>query len=88
MLNAHWFDWTATKFTKKDSPEDWYAAATPWSEHNPDAFAGTHDRNVLMLIDEASNVADVIWEKVDGAMSTWGAMWFVFGNPTRNSGRF
>ena len=88
MINGHWFDWTATKFTKKDSPEDWYAAATPWSEHNPDAFAGTHDRNVLVVFDESSNIHDVIWEKIDGAMSTRGAMWICFGNPTRNVGRF
>ena len=88
MLNREWFDWTATKFAYKRSPEDWYAAATPWSENNPDAFAGTHDKNVLVLFDEASNIHDVIWEKVDGAMSTKGAMWVCFGNPTRNSGRF
>jgi len=88
MINAHWFDWTATKFTYKQSPEDWYAAAVPWSENNPDAFAGTHDRNVLVLFDEASNIHDVIWGKIDGAMSTKGAMWICFGNPTRNTGRF
>jgi hypothetical protein len=88
MANAHWFDWTATKFALKASPEDWYAAAVAWSEHNPDAFAGTHDKNVLVLFDEASNIHDVIWEKVDGAMSTRGAMWICFGNPTRNVGRF
>jgi hypothetical protein len=88
MANAHWFDWTATKFAYKQSPEDWYAAAVAWSENNPDAFAGTHDKNVLVLFDEASNIHDVIWGKVDGAMSTKGAMWICFGNPTRNTGRF
>ena len=88
MLNAHWFDWTATKFALKAHPESWYAAATPWSENNPDAFAGTHDKNVLIIFDEASNIHDVIWEKIDGAMSTRGAMWVCFGNPTRNVGRF
>ena len=88
MINAHWFDWTATKFAYKQSPEDWYANAVAWSENNPDAFAGTHDQNVLVIFDEASNIHDVIWGKVDGAMSTKGAMWICFGNPTRNTGRF
>jgi hypothetical protein len=88
LANKHWFEWTATKFAYKRSPEDWYAAAVPWSENNPDAFAGTHDKNVLVLFDEASNISDVIWGKVDGAMSTKGAMWICFGNPTRNVGRF
>ena len=88
LITKHWFDWTATKFSYKKHPEDWYAAAVPWSETNPDAFAGTHDRNVLIIFDEASNIHDVIWEKIDGAMSTKGAMWICFGNPTRNLGRF
>ena len=88
LINRDWFDWTATKFAHKGSPEDWYASAVAWSENNPDAFAGTHDRNVLVIFDEASNIHDVIWGKIDGAMSTRGAMWICFGNPTRNTGRF
>lgn len=88
MINAHWFDWTATKFALKASPEDWYASAVAWSENNADAFAGTHDKNVLIIFDEASNISDVIWGKIDGAMSTKGAMWICFGNPTKNTGRF
>ena len=88
LINSDWFDWTATKFSYKHSPEDWFAAATPWSEHNPDAFSGTHDKNVLVIFDEASNIHDIIWEKIDGAMSTRGAIWICFGNPTKNVGRF
>lgn len=88
MMNADNFEWTATKFADKSSPSDWYASAVPWSENNPDAFAGTHDREVLIIFDEASNIHDVIWEKIDGALSTKGAMWVCFGNPTRNTGRF
>lgn len=88
IVNRPWFDWTATKLAYNKSPEDWYAAATPWSENNPDAFAGTHDKNVLIIFDEASAISDVIWGKIDGAMSTRGAMWICFGNPTRNNGRF
>ena len=88
LINAHWFTWTATKFALNENPQSSYAVAVPWSESNPDAFAGTHDKNVLVIFDEASKIADVIWEKVDGAMSTKGAMWLCFGNPTRNNGRF
>jgi hypothetical protein len=88
MLNVDWFDWTATKFAFKQHPEDWYAAAVPWSENNAEAFAGTHDKNVLVIFDEASKISDVIWEKIDGAMSTRGAMWLCFGNPTKTTGRF
>lgn len=87
-LNRHWFQWTATKLYHVLFPEIWYASAVPWSETNPAAFAGTHEKYVLMLYDEASEIADIIWETTEGAMTTPGAMWFVFGNPTKNTGKF
>ena len=88
LLGKDWFTWTATKFYKNDHQEDWFASAIPWSETNPEAFAGTHEKHVMVIFDEASKIADVIYEKIDGAMSTFGAMWLCFGNPTRNVGRF
>ena len=87
-INKHWFKWTATKFYHVDHPEDWFASATPWSKERSEAFAGTHEKYVLMVFDEASWIPDVIWETAEGAMTTEGAMWVVFGNPTRNTGRF
>ena len=42
------------------APETWFASAIPWSEHNSEAFAGTHERDVLLVFDEASKIADVI----------------------------
>lgn len=87
-INKDWFEWTATKFYHKEQPETWFASALPWSEHRSEAFAGMHEENVLVIFDEASGIADKIWEVVEGAMTTDGAMWFVFGNPTQNIGRF
>lgn len=87
-LNKSWFQWTATKFYLKEEPETWYASAIPWSEKNSEAFAGTHEEHVLIIFDEASAIADCIWEVSEGAMTTPGAMWICFGNPTRNTGRF
>lgn len=87
-LNAHWFKWTATRFFAVEAPETWRIDAIAWSEHNPEAFAGLHAEDVLVIFDEASAVADTIWEVTEGAMTTQGAMWFAYGNPTRNTGRF
>lgn len=90
-INEHWFKWTATKFYQCLDPKahsTWFASAIPWSENNSEAFAGTHDENVLVIFDEASNIPDIIWEVASGAMTTPGAMWVCFGNPTRNTGRF
>ena len=85
---APWFEWTATKFYLKDDPETWFAAAIPWSVERSEAFAGTHEEHVLVIFDEASAVANLIWEVVEGAMTTGTCIWIAFGNPTRNTGRF
>lgn len=87
-INKHWFNWTATKFAHKDHDETWFVSAIPQSEHNSEAFAGLHAKYVLVIFDEASAIPDIIWEVTEGAMTTPEAVWVVFGNPTKNTGRF
>lgn len=87
-LIAPWFEWTATKYYLKEEPESWFATAIPWSEHNAEAFAGTHEKYVLILMDEGSAIADIIYDTVEGALTGDQAIIVVFGNPTRNTGRF
>lgn len=86
--NGHWFEWTATSFYLKAHPQTWKANAIPWSENNTEAFAGTHEENVLVGFDEASKIADRIWEVTDGIFTTKKNIWIVCGNGTRNVGRF
>ncbi len=88
LINRHWFRWTATKFYQVDNPETWFVSAIPWSKDRPEAFAGLHAKHVLMLFDEASAIDAAIWETAEGAMTTPGAIWCCFGNPTRGSGKF
>jgi hypothetical protein len=83
-----WFEWTATKYYLKEEPETWFASAIPWSENNAEAFAGTHEKYVLILMDEASAIADVIFDTLEGALTGDQAIIVCFGNPTRNTGRF
>lgn len=87
-INREWFEYTATKFYAKEGPETWFAAAIPWTKERSEAFAGTHAQHVLVVFDEASAIDDVIWEVTEGALTTPGAAQVVFGNPTRNTGRF
>jgi len=87
-INGFQFEWNATTYRFIGHEATWYAAATKWSAHNSEAFAGTHEQNVLMVFDEASGIEDVIWEVAAGAFTSHGGMWLAFGNPTRNSGRF
>ena len=87
-LNKDWFEWTATSYYLKAHPETWKANAIPWSENNTEAFAGTHEENVLVDFDEASKISDKIWEVTDGIFTTRKNLWIVLGNGTRNVGRF
>jgi len=47
---------------------------------------GTHERDVLMIFDEASAIPDPIWETAEGAMTTPGAIWIAFGTQPRIQG--
>lgn len=87
-IYAETFAWTATKCYHRQYPATWFVAAVPWRADRPEAFAGTHEKHVLVIKDEASAIDDIIWENVEGAMTTPSAFWFAFANPTRNSGRF
>ena len=70
----------------------WRVDMVPWSERNTEAFAGLHNqgRRILVVFDEASAIPDIIWETTEGALTDADTeiIWCVFGNPTRNSGRF
>lgn len=88
------FTLTATALLSKDPSRErtWRIDQIPWSEKNPQAFAGLHNKGkrILLIFDEASEIADVIWETAEGALtdSDTEILWLVFGNPTRNLGRF
>jgi hypothetical protein len=64
----------------------------PWTEHNTEAFAGLHNKGkrIVLIFDEASAIADKIWETAEGALTDENTeiIWLAFGNPTRTDGRF
>lgn len=88
------FKFTATAMFSTDPEHEktWRMDMVPWSERNTEAFAGLHNlgRRILVIFDEASAIPDTIWEVTEGALTDENTeiMWLVFGNPTRNSGRF
>ena len=88
LLNKYWFEWTASKFYYRKNPETWFASAIPWTKERSEAFAGTHEKYILMIFDEASAIDDQIWDVASGAMLEPGAIWLALGNPTRSLGRF
>lgn len=88
------FTLTATALLSKDPSRErtWRIDMIPWSEKNTEAFAGLHNqgKRILLIMDEASAIPDAIWEVAEGALTDANTeiMWIVFGNPTRNAGRF
>ena len=70
----------------------WRADAVSWSIDRPEAVAGTHNagKRVLVLLDEASSIPDVIWDSLSGAMSDADTdlLFIAMGNPTRLTGAF
>lgn len=93
-INAHWFTVNATSITSvaKGHDKTWRADAIPWSENNTEAFAGLHNKRkrIILVFDEASAIADKVWEVAEGALTDEETeiIWIAFGNPTRNTGRF
>ncbi|KYK44538.1 terminase [Bradyrhizobium liaoningense] len=93
-LTAPWFDVQAMSIKSRDPMhgDSWRMDFLTWSEHNTEAFAGLHNKGkiILLLFDEASKIHDKVWEVAEGAMTDENTViiWVVFGNPTRNSGRF
>lgn len=88
------FKLTATAVFSADANNEktWRIDCVPWSERNTEAFAGLHNkrRRILAIFDEASAIPDLIWETTEGALTDEETeiIWCVFGNPTRNTGRF
>lgn len=93
-INRDWFTFTATAMYSASSKHEktWRIDMVPWSENNTEAFAGLHNagKRILLIFDEASAIPDGIWEVAEGALTDKGTeiLWFAFGNPTRNTGRF
>ncbi|MCS6828335.1 MAG: hypothetical protein NZ553_17095 [Caldilinea sp.] len=83
---------TSIKTADVSTEKQWRIDAVPWSEKQPAAFAGLHNRGrrVLLIMDEASEIHDEIWRVSEGAMTDSGTqiIWCAFGNPTRSTGRF
>jgi hypothetical protein len=89
-ITAHWFTIGADKIACKFSPSSWFVSAQTCREENSESFAGQHaaTSTSFYIFDEASAIPDRIWEVAEGGLTDGEPMFFAFGNPTRNSGKF
>lgn len=97
FIAKHWFKLTATAIYSAipKYEKTWRLDAVPWSrnkEMQTEAFAGLHNKGkrIIVIFDEASAIPDKIHEVTEGALTDADTeiLWFMFGNPTRNTGRF
>lgn len=82
------FDVLSDRISLKAAPESSFASARTSSSERPEALAGIHSENVLLIVDEASAVPEAVFEAAAGSMSGHSACTILIGNPTRNSGLF
>ena len=68
--------------------EAFISCRTARAENAGEALAGVHSDNVLLVIDEASGVPEVVFEASAGSMSSVNATTVMLSNPTRSSGTF
>lgn len=72
--------------TNVDLGDQWHAFGM--STREPEAFAGVHARRVLFICDEASGIAERIFEAGEGFLTGLGAHVLLIGNPTQTTGQF
>ena len=93
-ITGHWFKLNNAPNSMKmyhiDHPETWRVDAYTSAKENSESFAGLHAANStpFYIFDEASAIPDEIWTVAEGGQTDGEPMWFAFGNPTRNTGRF
>jgi hypothetical protein len=102
-INSHWFEISATRVMPakwltelverdlKKGTRYWGVEGRLWSAENPDAYAGVHNFDgVMVIFDEASGIDDAIWAVTAGFFTenTPHRFWLSFSNPRRNTGYF
>ena len=87
------FEWTQTRVSMRGQhSNEWFAeakTARPQSKQlSVESLQGLHADNILIIVDEASGVADQVMNAIDGCITTEGAHVILAGNPVRRRGYF
>ena len=93
-ITSHWWEISEggmfVRHISSTKVEPWGVVGQTWRKENSEAFAGQHSVTAtsFYIFDEASAVHEKIWEVAMGGLTDGEPMIFVFGNPTRATGRF
>lgn len=72
----------------KGSPAGSFVSFATSRAETPEALAGKHSENMLIIADEASGVPEAVYEAAIGSMSGENATTVLAGNPIRSQGFF
>lgn len=78
----------ADRVELRGAPSEAFISLRTSRAEQPEALAGVHSDNVLLVVDEASGVPEQVFEAASGSMSGESATTLLAGNPTRTSGTF
>lgn len=89
-LTGHWFTLNSERMYYNGHKASWFCGPQSSKEENSEAFAGQHaaDSSSFYIFDEASAIPESIYEVAEGGLTDGEPFIFLFGNPTRNSGKF
>lgn len=81
-------EWTKQRVYVREAPEEGFAVLRTARPEKPEALQGFHSDNLLFIVDEASGVAEPVFEVAQGALLGKNAFLILIGNPTRTHGFF
>lgn len=82
------FEIQVDQIRHRAAPDESFVSFATSKAEQPEALAGKHSDNVLLIADEASGIPDPVFEAARGSMSGRNATMILAGNPVRTSGLF
>jgi phage terminase large subunit len=82
------FEVKAEGIELRASPDKSFVSFRTSRPETPEALAGIHSDNVLLIADEASGIAEQVFVAARGSMSGHNATTILAGNPVRSQGLF
>lgn len=93
-FNSELFEVHVTSIKVKEDGHEttWRADFNTWSEENPQASAGAHNKGkrLVIIYDEASGIPKIIWDTQNGALTDADTeiIWIAFSQCTQADGAF
>lgn len=82
------FEIKSDRIEHRGAPQESFITFKTSSPETPEALAGVHSDNLLLIADEASGVHEKVFEAAAGSMAGHHATTLLAGNPVRTSGLF